>query len=156
MNRAYIWILWIWCRFIAKDMVTNVNNSKSSVQKGIRGQVLEQFPHIEDYIDQVLPKKEALRIVKWLVKCTFRFVHVYNLCKTFVCVLLFMQLMLPFMPYEVWLWTSANRCSHMRVIHLNFFRMIVEDPYWSPSCSGQTQSTLFLYLTLTIILSLLV
>ena len=81
-------------------MVTNVNNSKSSVQKGIRSQVLEQFPHIEDYIDQVLPKKEALKIVKWLVKCTFRFVRVYNLYKTFVCVPLFMQLMLPLCPMK--------------------------------------------------------
>ena len=47
--------------------MTNVNNAKSSVQKGIRAQVLEQFPHIEDYIDQILPKKEALKLVKWSV-----------------------------------------------------------------------------------------
>ncbi|XP_076446998.1 malignant T-cell-amplified sequence 1-like [Babylonia areolata] len=51
-------------KFVAKEMVTNVNNAKSSVQKGIRSQVLDQFPHVEDYIDQILPKKEALKLVK--------------------------------------------------------------------------------------------
>lgn len=51
-------------KFVAKEMMTNVNNCKSSVQKGIRNQVLEQFPHIEEYIDQIIPKKEALKIVK--------------------------------------------------------------------------------------------
>ena len=62
-------------------MVTNVNNSKSSVQKGIRSQVLEQFPHIGEYIDQVLPKKEALKIVKWLVMiCVFPHVFITSSC----------------------------------------------------------------------------
>lgn len=45
-------------------MVTNVNNSKSSVQKGIRNQLVEQFPFIEDYLDEIVPKKEPLKIVK--------------------------------------------------------------------------------------------
>ncbi|KAK7097257.1 malignant T-cell-amplified sequence 1-like [Littorina saxatilis] len=51
-------------KFIPKEMVTNINNAKSSVQKGIRHQVLDQMPFAEDYIDQILPKKEALKIVK--------------------------------------------------------------------------------------------
>lgn len=46
-------------------MVTNVNNSKSSVQKGIRNQLLEQFPNIDNYLDDIVPKKESLKIVKW-------------------------------------------------------------------------------------------
>lgn len=52
-------------RFSGKEMVTNVNNSKSSVQKGIRNQLVEQFPFIEDYLDEIVPKKEPLKIVKW-------------------------------------------------------------------------------------------
>ena len=38
---------------------------KSSVQKGIRNKLIEQYPHIEGHIDQVLPKKDSFRIVKW-------------------------------------------------------------------------------------------
>ncbi|KAK3594541.1 hypothetical protein CHS0354_023597 [Potamilus streckersoni] len=51
-------------KFEDKEMVSNVNNAKSSVQRGIRQAVLEQFPHIDDYIDQILPKKDNLKIVK--------------------------------------------------------------------------------------------
>lgn len=34
------------------------------MQKGIRTKLLEQFPHIESHIDQILPKKDAFKIVK--------------------------------------------------------------------------------------------
>ncbi|KAL3878375.1 hypothetical protein ACJMK2_030764 [Sinanodonta woodiana] len=51
-------------KFEDKEMVSNVNNAKSSVQRGIRHAVLEQFPHIDDYIEQILPKKDNLKIVK--------------------------------------------------------------------------------------------
>lgn len=37
---------------------------KSSVQKGIRTKLIDQFPHIEKHIDQILPKKDAFKIVK--------------------------------------------------------------------------------------------
>lgn len=37
---------------------------KSSVQKGIRAKLLEQYPHIESFIDQILPKKDLFRIIK--------------------------------------------------------------------------------------------
>lgn len=37
---------------------------KSSIQKGIRAKLLEQFPHIEKIIDIVLPKKDSFKIVK--------------------------------------------------------------------------------------------
>lgn len=40
---------------------------KSSVQKGIRARLLELYPHLDNYIDQVLPKKDTFRIVKWYV-----------------------------------------------------------------------------------------
>jgi hypothetical protein len=43
---------------------TKMNNMKSSVQRGVRAKVVEQFPYIEDYLDEILPKKETLIAVK--------------------------------------------------------------------------------------------
>lgn len=51
-------------RFDEKESVSGVQQLKSSVQKGIRTKLLEQFPHIEKYIDVILPKKDAFKIVK--------------------------------------------------------------------------------------------
>ncbi|KAJ8298414.1 hypothetical protein KUTeg_024945 [Tegillarca granosa] len=45
-------------------MVSGVNNAKSSVQKGIRASILENYPYIENYLDQIIPKKGDLKIVK--------------------------------------------------------------------------------------------
>ena len=55
------------CRFDEKENVSGVNNVKSSVQKSVRHKLLEQMPHIETFLDDILPKKEALRIAKWCV-----------------------------------------------------------------------------------------
>ena len=52
-------------RFEDKENISGVNNAKSSVQRGVKAAVLEQFPFIEPYMDQVLPKKDALKLVKW-------------------------------------------------------------------------------------------
>lgn len=52
-------------RFDEKESVSNTNNVKSSVQKTFRNQILEQFCNMEDYIDEILPKKEPLRVTKW-------------------------------------------------------------------------------------------
>ena len=46
-------------------MVSGVNNAKSSVQKGIRNRLLEDYPHIEQYLDQIIPKKGDLKVIKW-------------------------------------------------------------------------------------------
>ena len=54
-------------RFDEKESVSNVQQLKSSVQKGIRSKIIELHPHVENYIDVILPKKEPLRILKWLV-----------------------------------------------------------------------------------------
>lgn len=51
-------------KFDEKEHVSGVTQLKSSVQKGIRAKLLEQFPHLEDYMNQILPKKENLRVVK--------------------------------------------------------------------------------------------
>ncbi|KAH7637695.1 malignant t-cell-amplified sequence 1 [Dermatophagoides farinae] len=44
--------------------VSGVTQLKSSVQKGIKNRLVEQFPYLENYIDEIIPKKENLRIVK--------------------------------------------------------------------------------------------
>lgn len=52
-------------RFDDKDSVIGIQQLKSSVQKGIRTKILDQYPTLEEYVDMILPKKDALRIVKW-------------------------------------------------------------------------------------------
>uniref|UniRef100_A0A182QQW3 PUA domain-containing protein n=1 Tax=Anopheles farauti TaxID=69004 RepID=A0A182QQW3_9DIPT len=51
-------------KFDEKESVSGVQQLKSSVQKGIRAKLIEQFPTIESHIDLVLPKKDSFRIVK--------------------------------------------------------------------------------------------
>lgn len=45
--------------------VSGVTQLKNTVQKTIKQKIVEQFPYIEDYIDQIAPKKENIRIAKW-------------------------------------------------------------------------------------------
>lgn len=52
-------------RFDEKESVSGVQQLKSSVQKGIRTKLLDQFPTLDTYIDTILPKKDVFRIVKW-------------------------------------------------------------------------------------------
>lgn len=40
---------------------------KSSAQRGIRAKVLESYPLLEPYIEEILPKKEQLDLVKLYV-----------------------------------------------------------------------------------------
>jgi PUA domain protein len=49
-----------------KDSVSSTTQCKSSVQKAHRAKIIESYPHIEAFIEQILPKKEAIKIVKWL------------------------------------------------------------------------------------------
>ncbi|XP_071445553.1 malignant T-cell-amplified sequence 1 homolog [Hetaerina americana] len=51
-------------RFDEKESISGVQQLKSSVQKGIRTKLQEQFPHLDGYIDTILPKKDTFRIVK--------------------------------------------------------------------------------------------
>ncbi|XP_014778997.1 malignant T-cell-amplified sequence 1 [Octopus bimaculoides] len=51
-------------KFSDKEMVSSVNNAKSSVQRTIRQSVQEQYPYIESVLNQILPKKDALKVVK--------------------------------------------------------------------------------------------
>lgn len=60
-------VLIFFFRFDDKEMVSGVNNAKSSVQKSIRNSVTENYPFIEPYLDQIIPKKGDLKLVKWYV-----------------------------------------------------------------------------------------
>ncbi|CAH1970607.1 unnamed protein product [Acanthoscelides obtectus] len=51
-------------KFDEKESVSGVLQLKSSVQKAIRTKLLESYPHLENYIDTILPKKDSLRIIK--------------------------------------------------------------------------------------------
>lgn len=51
-------------RFDDKESVSGTQQLKSSVQKGIRAKLIDQFPHIEKHIDLILPKKDAFKIIK--------------------------------------------------------------------------------------------
>ncbi|CAO1381462.1 unnamed protein product [Diamesa tonsa] len=51
-------------KFDEKESVSGMMQLKSSVQKGIRTKLLEQYPHIDQNIDSILPKKDSFRIVK--------------------------------------------------------------------------------------------
>ncbi|CAH0560226.1 unnamed protein product [Brassicogethes aeneus] len=51
-------------KFDEKESISGVLQLKSSVQKGIRTKLIESYPYLENHIDNILPKKDALRIVK--------------------------------------------------------------------------------------------
>ena len=58
-------IFFVFLRFQAKESVSGVSQVKSSIQRGIKTKLVEQFPPIDDYIAQIFPKKEPLVVVKW-------------------------------------------------------------------------------------------
>lgn len=45
--------------------MSNCIQLKTSVIKGIRNQLLEQFPDIEPWLNQIMPKKDPVKIVRW-------------------------------------------------------------------------------------------
>jgi len=51
-------------KFEAKDNISNMTVAKSSVVRGMKAKICEMYPSIDPYIDQILPKKESLKIVK--------------------------------------------------------------------------------------------
>ena len=58
-------IFFVFLRFQAKESVSGVSQVKSSIQRGIKTKLVEQFPPIDDYIAQIFPRKEPLVVVKW-------------------------------------------------------------------------------------------
>ncbi|KAL7751745.1 translation machinery-associated protein 20 [Sorochytrium milnesiophthora] len=51
-------------KFVPKDDITSQSQIKSSVQRGIRAKIIEECPDIEQYIDDLLPKKQPVVLVK--------------------------------------------------------------------------------------------
>ena len=52
-------------KFDEKESISGTTQLKSSVQKSIRAKILETYPHIEDFMENILPKKDTFKIVKW-------------------------------------------------------------------------------------------
>lgn len=45
--------------------MSNCIQLKTSVIKGIKNQLLEQFPDIESWLNHIMPKKDPVKIVRW-------------------------------------------------------------------------------------------
>ncbi|CAN0229454.1 unnamed protein product, partial [Ascophyllum nodosum] len=48
----------------SKDDVSSSSQVKSSVQRGIRAKLIEQFPNCEAYLEDILPKKANVTVAK--------------------------------------------------------------------------------------------
>uniref|UniRef100_A0A3Q2PSQ7 MCTS1 re-initiation and release factor n=1 Tax=Fundulus heteroclitus TaxID=8078 RepID=A0A3Q2PSQ7_FUNHE len=51
-------------KFDEKENVSNCIQLKTSVIKGIKNQLLDQFPEIEPWLNQIMPKKDPVKIVR--------------------------------------------------------------------------------------------
>ena len=51
-------------KFTSEESISSQNQVKSSVSRGIRAKILEQFPNITPHIDEIFPKKTAIFTVK--------------------------------------------------------------------------------------------
>ena len=57
-------------RFTAAEDISGTNIVKSSVQRNIRKDIIERYPAIEPYMDDVMPKKEDVYLTKCSNKIT--------------------------------------------------------------------------------------
>ncbi len=67
----------LWVRFDPSTDVSGFNQAKSSVVRGVRAKLVDQYPPLADYIDDLIPKKEPLQLMKWQVS-TVVVVNVLN------------------------------------------------------------------------------
>lgn len=51
-------------KFNAAEDVSGFNQAKSSVIRAIRARLVQLYPPIEQYLDDIIPKKEALHMIK--------------------------------------------------------------------------------------------
>ncbi|XP_054648463.1 malignant T-cell-amplified sequence 1 isoform X2 [Dunckerocampus dactyliophorus] len=51
-------------KFDEKENVSNCIQLKTSVIKGIKSQLLDQFPEIESWLNHIMPKKDPVKIVR--------------------------------------------------------------------------------------------
>ncbi|PIC33548.1 hypothetical protein B9Z55_013489 [Caenorhabditis nigoni] len=55
-------------KFDEKEDVTGATQLKSSVQKGIRKKLIENYPYLEPHLEEILPKKENFKVDKGAIK----------------------------------------------------------------------------------------
>lgn len=78
-------------KFTEKESVHGTQQLKSSVQRGIRSKVSEQWPSIEPYLEDIWPKKENIKLVSVSAggfTCTHAFKRGRNNCLTSCCILI--------------------------------------------------------------------
>ncbi|KAJ3268698.1 Malignant T-cell-amplified sequence 1, partial [Blyttiomyces sp. JEL0837] len=51
-------------RFTARESISGQSQVKSSVQRGIRSKIAEQYPALEPYMEELMPKKAPIFLVK--------------------------------------------------------------------------------------------
>ncbi|VDK62224.1 unnamed protein product [Onchocerca ochengi] len=51
-------------KFDEKEDIIGTQQLKSSAQKSIRSKILEQLPLLDDYINDILPKKDSFKLIK--------------------------------------------------------------------------------------------
>ena len=64
-NCAFLKYFYSLDRFDEKENVSNCIQLKTSVIKGIKNQLIDQFPVIEPWLNQIMPKKDPVKIVRW-------------------------------------------------------------------------------------------
>jgi len=95
-------------KFDSKDDIANSTVAKSSVVRSMRAKIVDQYEHIEDYMDQILPKKDPLKIVK----CHE---HIELYCNPAGEILFFKQRDGPYMPSLKLLHKYPFILPHMQV-----------------------------------------
>lgn len=56
-------------RFVVAEEISSVTNIKSSSVRGIKRGICDQYPSIEEHIDDIIPKKEEVKEARG--KCVF-------------------------------------------------------------------------------------
>jgi PUA domain protein len=52
-------------KFTKEENIKTTSPVRSSEQRAIRGLVLQQYPALEPYADDLFPKKDSLIVCKW-------------------------------------------------------------------------------------------
>jgi malignant T-cell-amplified sequence len=52
-------------KFNATEDIAGRQNVKSSVQRAMRAKIVETFPKLEPFMEEMIPKKSQLTLVKW-------------------------------------------------------------------------------------------
>ena len=52
-------------RFYPDEFIISKSQVKTSAARGIRKNIIEQYPEFEKYADELFPKKENVVVAKW-------------------------------------------------------------------------------------------